>query len=235
MPRSIQQLKVMEEMRLENNLMNAHFPAVQSTILEDQSTLLFQKYHPKQALFSDLYWIRSADEIYRMKALSNPTQEPIGHQVDHLKRNSRGQLAVVASFAQKAFPEIHFNRQNLLESLISPKEFSLIELWKKLPSGQTSLSDRAAQILTLFYRRLAMPWLCLLAIIAPAPFCLVFTRRLSVFFIYCCSIFGLATFYLLINAATVLGETQTLPPIAAIVAPFTLVFGGFLWKYVKYY
>lgn len=233
MPRAIQQLNAIEESRQHSELIGEQTMLVQSTILEDQSILLFQRYHAQQALFSDLYWIRSADDIYHMKQLANPISEPIGYQVDHLQRNAKGLLAVAESFDKKDFSNMRFNKQKLLESLISPQQYTLIQLWNKLPSVQSSLTDREAQILTLFYRRLVMPWLCLLAILAPAPFCMVFTRRLPTFLLYSCSIFGLIAFYLLMNAATVIGETQTLPPLIAIATPCILVYGSCMWKYAK--
>jgi lipopolysaccharide export system permease protein len=233
MPYAMRQLKVMEEVHHNQELIDDSAASAKSIALEDQSIMLFHTYNGTFAQFFDVYWIRSADDIYRIQELSYNHKDPVGKQVDHLKRNAQGQLTVVESLATRSFPEIHFNQQKLQESLTSPQELSLRQLWKKLPKQQTSLTDREAQIQSLFYRKLTIPWLCLLAIIAPAPFCLVYTRRLSVFLLYTCAIFGLVAFYLMMNAAMVLGETQTIPPVIAIVTPFVLVFGGFLWKYAK--
>lgn len=207
-------------------------PAVQHLLLEDDTPLLFHDYDSAEARFIDAYWIRSLDDIYHMKYLYPYADKPLAEHIDHLERQPSGFLRLTSSEATKILPEMHFNNQKLLDTLIQPQELSLRELNQKRHSLLHAPSEKEAQVLTVFYYKLVLPWLCLLAIIAPAPFCLKITRQLPVFFIYACSVFGLVALYLIMDAALVLGSRQVLSPFIAILTPFTFIFGFFCGRYV---
>jgi len=142
-------------------------------------------------------------------------------------------MAVLESSQEKKFPAMRFSQQGLTETITPPDELSLFELWNQLPPTKETLSEKEAQKKTIFYRKLVLPWLCLLAILGPAPFCIRFTRQLPVFFIYAGSIFGLVAAYLIMNAATVLGERQVLQPAWAIWTPFIL-FTGLCYGFFRF-
>jgi len=214
------------------NNTNDH-PSVQHVALEDKSMILFQHYNSQEQFFFDAYWIRSIDDIYRIKYLYPYSDVPVGHYVDHLHRSHSQALTPKESFTLKSFPEMIFNKASLLETLALPEEYTLTELRDKAPSHHNLLSAKESQIVTTFNYRLAMPWLALLAIIGPAPFCLRFTRHLPTFFIYCASIFGLIGFYLVMDAASILGKRQVIHPLWAIWPPFTIMFTYLVWKFVK--
>lgn len=209
-----------------------HF-SIQQIVLEDNSSFIFREYDNMINEFFDAYWVRSVDDIYRIKYLFPHDQEPIGYSVDHLKRNPDGFLVAVESVPEKAFPDMRFNREQLLKSVTVPDAQSLSELYKKIPDHGKELSEKEAYLKTTFYYKLVMPWLCLLAILAAAPFCTRFSRTLPVFFIYALSIFGLAAFYLVIQATVVLGERQMLDPALAIGIPFACFFALFGWRFAK--
>lgn len=209
----------------------------QHIALEDSSTLLFQSYDVIEQRFFDAYWIRTIDDIYRIKYLypysDDPSQAVTGHFVDHLTRDAQGKLVHQASYETKTFPDMHFNRQALFETITLPEELSLSELWSKRPEPDKILSEKESQSMTIFYRKLILPWLCVLAIIAPAPFCLRFTRYLPLFFIYAGSIFGLVGIYLSIDAVVLLGKKQVLSPFCAVWPLFLTFFSYFSWRFLK--
>jgi lipopolysaccharide export system permease protein len=184
-------------------------------------------------VFTDAYWMRSIDDIYRIANLSPYTPEPTGYGVDHLKRDPEDYLVAVESVPIKTFPDMPFNKEQLLKSVTVPEAQSLSELYQKIPVHKNALSEKEAHLQTTFYYKLAMPWLCLLAILAAAPFCLRFSRTLPVFFIYALSIFGLVAFYLVIEATVVLGERQMVEPMIAIGAPFACFFTLFAWRFLR--
>ena len=209
----------------------------QSLLLKNGTPLIFQSFDSNQGLFFDVYWIHTADDIYRMKYLiineEEPETPPMGKFVDHLVRDSVGRLLRFESFESKVFSEIEFSQQNLAETLVPAHDQAMTKLWSQLPGQDEQMSDKHAKVLTAFYRKLAMPWLCLLAIIAPAPFCLAITRNLPVFFIYVCSMFGLVALYLLLNAAMIMGQSQVMPPAMAI-WPLVFCVGGYFGvKFIK--
>lgn len=209
---------------------------VQTIPLQDRSSIIYQNFDSANRQFFDVYWLRSIDDIYHMKYLtinSDDENHLTGKFVDHLKRNSSGQLAVKESFPIRSFPEITFSTEQLLETLLPPNDQPLSKLWGQLPPIQGLLSDKEAQILTSFHHKLALPWLSILAVIGPIPFCLMFTRHLPVFFIYICSIFWLLSFYLLMNAALVIGQSQVIHPLAAIWPPIALTALFFYWRFIR--
>jgi len=210
--------------------------AVQHLVLEDQTRVIFQSYDSADESLFDAYWLRSIDDLYRIKHLypnSNAGGTPYGQLVEHLVRNKEGELVETESFDKKAFPEMHFNKKALFETITPVEEDSLTGLIEDFPQNKEDLTEKEASILSALYYKLAMPWLCLFAIIGPAPFCLRFTRQLPIFFIYACSIFALVAYYLVMESAMLLGERQVFAPIWAIGVPFGFVFFVCMWKFLK--
>ena len=128
---------------------------------------------------------------------------------------------------------MHFNRGHTLENVMLPEVQSLSSLKEKLPAYGKELSEKEAYLLTTYYYKLALPWLCLLAVLAPAPFCVRFSRTLPVFFVYAFSIFGLVAFYLVMNAAVILGERQMFHPVFAVWVPFAAFFALFGCRFLR--
>lgn len=208
-------------------------PSAQHIALDDNSTLLFQRYDAPGQRFFDAYWVRSADDVYRIKFLYPHGDVPIGNFVDHLQRDAEGKLTVSESFQTYPLNEMRFNRKKLRNTLTPPEEQSLINLWKQLPAPGNPLSEKQAQLSSAFYYKLVMPWLCLLAILIPIPFSVAFSRQMPVFSVYTIGILALVIFYLVMNASLILGGHQVFSPIAVIVLPFTFFASIVIWRYFR--
>lgn len=232
LPKAAQELKQIHDGRSSKKIRNRAEIMARSVQLEDRSTLIFQEYDAMQQSFFDAYWIRNIDDIYRMTYLKISTPLPLGLEVDHLQRNAQGDMVVMETFSEHSFDGMSFNRKALFESTVQPEEQSLSELWQRVPS-HIAMSEKEAQVMTTFYHKLMLPWLCLLAIIGPAPFCLRITRNLPVFFVYAGSLFGLVATYVVLDATVLLGERQALPPFWAVCAPFACVLSILLWRFVR--
>jgi lipopolysaccharide export system permease protein len=236
LPRSLKSLKHIEDSHYRQKIKYRNQAATQHLVLEDESLLLFSEFDPLEHTFRDAYWIRSIDDIYHAKYLRSDSQPPLGEFVDHFTRNSKNALEISASYSSHAFTGMHFNKEGLMEELTPPEELSLSMLWSKFPSGNHFLSEKDSQWMTVFYYKLAMPWLCLLAVAAPLPFCTRFGRTLPQFFIYACAIFGLVSLYLILDASLILGKRQVVHPLAAIGIPaasFALFFGYHYYRIVR--
>lgn len=205
---------------------------VHDITLDDGSLVLYQSYDSARSLFFDVYWIRSIDDIYRIKTLFPDAHSTIGRRVDHLVRDNVGGITLAESYDTKLLQDLHFTEEGLTTALRSPEELSLGQLIHRLPKHSRGLTDKEAHILARFYSRILMPWLCLLVVIAPAPFCTKFSRQHPILLIYIFSITGLVTFYLLFNAAFVVGSARVVPPLLAVLVPFILYFGPFSYRYV---
>lgn len=231
MPIANTELKHWDEARAIEKSKSNQITAVQHVALEDGSSIIFQNYDSARQVFFDAYWIRDLDDIYRIKFLYPSTEIPTGHFVDHLVRTPTGEMVTADSFSTRTFPEMQFNKQTLFETLTTPDEQSLTSLWQKLPTEVQS--EKEARLQSTFFYKMALPWVCLLAVIAPAPFCIRFTRTLPIFFIYALSIFGLVAFNIIMDAGLVLGERQVIPAIWSICLPFSLILGSFGWRFLR--
>lgn len=232
-PKAMNALKHIEEAHQRQRRQALKLPNVQHLVFEDESTLLFQHYDTLRQLFFNAYWVRSIDDVWHMESLDPYAETPTAYGVDWFTRNEAGQLERKETHPIMHLTSMRFNKERLLETLTPAEELPLVTLWKKHPETLRAKSENEAQIMTVLYYKLSLPWLCLLAVAAPAPFCVRFTRQLPVFFIYACGIFGLVAFYLMIDAALLLGKRQLLPPWIAIGGPVILLFGLFSYRYWK--
>lgn len=233
LPRAMRKLQYFEDIQKSEKNRNNLLPSANHLTLEDGSVLLFNHYDSAQRRFFDTYWIRSFDNIYKIKFLDPHTIQPIGYFVDHLLRNVEGNLSLTEIFQTYTFPNMKFNNERLIDIIIPTDNMPLSTLWKKLPNASLPSNEKEARIHTAFICKMLLPWLCPLAVIGPAPFCLFFTRQLPVFFIYAGSIFALLTFYLVIDAAKVLAERQVLSPDLALGAPFLLLSSFLTYRFLK--
>ena len=72
------------------------YPHIQQLTLADGSALISQRYDPLQKEFFDVFWIRSLDEVYRIRDLRlQPAGPAVGVVVEHLQRDASGALQLV--------------------------------------------------------------------------------------------------------------------------------------------
>ncbi len=201
--------------------------------LEDKSLLIFQNRDRERDLLFDTYWVRTGDDLYHFKILDLSKQVPEGHFGEHLVRAESGALILEETFAGISLVELPVKKTSLEKSLKPIEGYSLTELFQELPLRSETASNLQIAITTMFYRKLAMPWLSFLAILAPAPFCLRFNRNLAVFLLYIGSIAGLLVAFFILNASTVLSLSQMLPAPAALLTPMVIFLGISSWIYTK--
>lgn len=233
LPPALKKLRRIEDANKHQRKRNNLPLSVRSITLEDGSLLLFQSYDSVKEQFFDVYWLRSFNDVYRIKFLSPYKTPPEGKYVDHLVRQKDGTLLQVESFVIHPFLAMRFNSEILQSTIQDADALSLTELWQQLPNTENPLSEKESRVLTAFYWKSTIPWLCLLAVLAPAPFCVYFSRQLPIFFIYICGIFGLIAFYMFMDAASVVAKRQVLHPLWAITFPFLGLFILAGWRFIK--
>lgn len=231
--KSVQGLQEIQDAHFAERYNQKKKDQVKYIALKNDGLLIYNNYDSSKKEFSDVYFIKSIDQIYRIQTLSMNKKKPIGKWVDRIDRQSDGKMILTDSNPVLEFPELSINKKMIQEAVIPPNSLGILQLWEKLPSEKTVLNERDAKIATSFARKIAMPWLCLLAFLGPAPFCLRFSRHLPIFYIYLWSMFGLIAFYLLLNAATILGESQVFPPLVAIWAPFGVLLAILVGLYAR--
>lgn len=233
LPEALRKLRRIEEITKHQKNRHSLNLAVRHIILEDGSLLIFQDFDTTKERFFDVYWIQSTDSIFRIKYLSPSLPIPTGSFVDHLVRQPTGELLQEASYQELIFPTMQFNAEILQSAILEPDILSISELAMQAIEISPNLNEKESKILTALYWKLIIPWFCLLAIMAPAPFCVRFSRQLPVFLIYVCSLFGLIAFFMFMDAAQVVAKRQVIAPLWIICVPFFVVFGFFSWRFVK--
>lgn len=232
-PLAANQLAHIADSKIKYKENNTPILEAQQIALEDHSILLFQKYDINRDLFLDVYWIESTDRLYRIQELSLNKIPPRGYFIDTFERDVDGTLLHVDYHSELLLPKIRFNEQSLKEAQITAEALPLSELWARLPPNQKASSEKEARLITTFHQKLVFPWLCLLAVIVPAPFCMIFTRRFPVFVVYAGSIFGFMAIYIVMNAAHVLGRRQLIDPLLAIWIPFLVFAVPAFWRIIR--
>lgn len=233
LPSALRKLRRIEDATKHQKHRHSTMLSVRHVILEDGSLLVFQNYDSAQEHFFDVYWIESIDSIYRIKYLLPNLSIPLGYFVDHLVRQKGGEILQEASYREFPFAAMKFNPDLLQSTILDPDILSLSELKGQVSDISSNTTEKESKILTAFYWKLSIPWLCLLAIIAPAPFCVRFSRQLPVFLIYVCTLFGLIAFYMFMDAAQVIAKRQVLSPFWVICGPFFIMFSYFGWRFTK--
>lgn len=230
-PRSLEEMRHIEDIHAREKIKKKRKNFVQTVALKDGSVLLFRDFDRSKELFFDVYWMHSFDKIYHIKELSSKTRPAEGFYVDLLARNAKGVMEKRTSFEKRLFPEIKFNRKFLLDTAPPPQELSLSKLWNALPEQGLPKSEKEAELTTVFYQKMWMPWLSLLVVLATASSCMRFSRHFPQFFVYSFAIFGLVAFLITIDAAIVLGSRQIVSPFVVMGVPFGCFF---LFAFVRF-
>ena len=182
-----------------------------------------QAYDRSKHLFVNAFWIRSLDDIYRISSLKPDGTPPTAFHVEHLTRAADGSLVPAAFYEQLALTGMVFSQEEIAETVILPSERSLTQLWERLPSIDGEVTYTGAQIQAAFYKKTVMPWLCVIALLAPAPFCVPHRRPLRVFVLFCFSMFSLFTLTVLLSMGHTLTQSQLLDPWLALVLPMAIL------------
>lgn len=204
--------------------------------LKDSSKLIYQDYIPEKGVFFDVYWIRSFNDIWRMKYLNADPQNPIGEYVDHIARNEKGVLEKKESYERCHLPSLKWKTRELHQQHSSPKHQKLTRLatlfLKK--EGSDSFHDQG-EIATHFFHKLLMPLFPFLILLGVLPYCIGYSRNPPLFLLYGVSIFCFIVFFAALNAMLILGENQIIHPFLSVGIPFILLFGGGSLKYRSLY
>lgn len=210
-----------------------HKEPVHAIRLKDRSKIIYQTVDAEKKLFQDVFWVQSVDEIWRMQSLSIDSENPIGFNVDHLKRNSEGNFEKAESFDQYRFAKFRWQPDPTGKGYTPLENRRLSELFHLLTQRAKTTAYEYPQVLTHFLFKAVMPFLSLLVIAAGAPFCLKYSRNLPVFFTYAIALFSFIAFFALMDAAVILGENLVVSPYLAILAPIILCWMAFGIKYCK--
>ncbi len=233
LPQALKGLQKLEDAHFVHKFKKEKKEDIKSIPLKGKEIMIYNTHDRLVNSLQDVYWIRSINQIIRMQTLYLESDPPLAEGVEVFKRDAEGKLLLVESLDAKFFTQLKIEAETIASAITDPAMMSISRLFKRIPRLHEHLSDREAKMWSAFAKKILMPWLCLLAVIAPAPFCLRFSRQLAIFYLYVWSMFGLVAFYILINSMSILGENLIIPPLLAIFTPFLLFYGLFGTHYLR--
>lgn len=201
--------------------------------LQDQSKLVYQRYDAAKEAFFDVIWIRTPDDLWRMKYLKASSEYPRAKFADHLVRDSQGLFQKSESFASVLLTDLKWQKELPRKGFIPFENFSIQSLLSLLKEEWATSRSVNHEIVTHLLFKAWMPSLAILVILAASPFCLKHSKNLPQFFIYGVAIFGFVFFITAIDAAVILGENNTISPYVAVLSPFIALIGVCGWKFAK--
>ena len=201
--------------------------------LKDESKLIYETHDTQTNTFCDVYWVKSFNEIWRIKTLTADPKKPIAELADHLVRGKDGTLTKVESYEKCIINGIKWQTGLNRKGIIPIESRKVSDLFKVLAHKNEISKKQASEVLTTLCYKLIMPLLSLLVLIAIAPFCIRYTRNTPTFYIYAGGLFGFITFFLLMDSFVILGSHNTLKPMIAILLPFGMCSSIFIWKFAK--
>lgn len=201
--------------------------------LKDHSKLVYQTLDKEKNQLIDVYWIRSVDDLWRIKALVADPKNPVAYYADHIKRLEDGTLSKVESYDLCKLTGLRWEFFASKKGMIPLENRRVSQLLKVLFHRHEITTRQASEVLTLFTHKLIMPILSILVVLAAVPYCIRYTRTLPIFFIYAASLFSYISFFTLIDACVILGTHNTINPLIILLCPFALCFGLSLFKFVK--
>ncbi len=175
--------------------------------LKDNTKLLYQSMDKEKNVLFDVLWIKSLDDIWRIKYLNADPANPTAEYVDHIVRNSEGFLEKKESHPKLYLADLKWHPRMARKGLIPFDQRSISELYR------------------LRFKSKMNPY-------EVAPFCLVFSRQRHLFLIYALGLFGLFAFYMMLDSLTILSDNGVITPTLAVFVPLSFFASFFTWRFV---
>lgn len=200
-----------------------------SLALKDGSELIYQNFLSQRKELSDVYWIRSTQDVWHMKRLKIDSKPPTAYFTDHLIRSEKGQFEKIESFPLLPLPELLWEKGAALQKFVPLENRSLTTLFHQAHSS----SSEKHSIFSHLYYKLALSLSPLLILLHIAPHAFRFSRNKSSFLFVTCSLFSFLGFTTLLNGMLILSENQVIPALLAIWGPIGLSSAFLIRPYFK--
>jgi lipopolysaccharide export system permease protein len=200
--------------------------------LKDDTKLLYQSFDKEKNLLFDVLWIKSLDEIWRIKYLNADPENPTAEYVDHIVRNSAGFFEKKESHPKLFLSDLKWHPRMARQGLIPFDQRSLTDLYRMRYKTKMNPYE-TPKIATALSFKTAVPLMSPLLVIALAPFCLIYTRQRHYFLIYALGLFGLFAFYMLLDSLTILSDNGVISSVMAVFSPLAILASFFTWRFIQ--
>lgn len=232
-PSSMQQITELKIAHFKDSKKAQRHELIHLLTLKDNSKLVYQAYVPEENALFDVLWIRSTDDIWRIKFLNAEPTEPLGRYVDHLQRNSEGLFEKVGSFEKLLLSDLKWHPSMAGLSMIPFEERSISDLYTLLSLSSSITPYEIPKVISRLTSKITMPLLSFIVVLMIAPYCIQFSRQSHFFLIYVIGIFTLFTLYTLLETAVILGEYGVFNPLLTLLFPFVIPGAFFTWNFLK--
>ncbi len=198
--------------------------------LKDNTKLLYQSFDKEKNVLFDVLWIKSLDDIWRIKYLNADPANPTAEYVDHIVRNSAGFFEKKQSHPKLFLADLKWHPRMARQGLIPFDQRSLSDLYRMHYKMQASPYE-VPKIGTALSFKMAIPLMSPLLVIALAPFCLIYRRQRQFFLLYALGLFGLFAFYMMLDSLTILSDNGVIKPALAVFVPLSLFATFFSWRF----
>jgi len=191
--------------------------------LDDHSRLVYQYYDSAKESFFDVVWMRSPDDLYRMKYLKADPEHLEGKWVDHLQRNEAGSFEKVQSHRSIVLSDLKWDQDLPEKGYIPFENRSISELWNLWRHDPLLAETQRQEVMTQLFFKLSSPLLSIVVLLGVSPYCLRFSRTSNPFLFYSLGIFGFVALIAYLDSAVILGENATVSPYLGILSPFIVL------------
>ncbi len=198
--------------------------------LKDNSKLIYQSYNKEKNVLFDVLWIKSIDDIWRIKYLNADPANPTAEYVDHIVRNSAGFFEKQESHPKLYMADLKWHPKMARQGLIPFDQRSISDLYRMRYNTKLNPYE-IPKIGTALSFKTAIPFISPLLVIALAPFCLAFSRHRHYFLLYALGLFGLFAFYMMLDSLTILSENGVITPAMAVFVPLAVFASFFTWRF----
>ena len=199
--------------------------------LSNQKLLIYSHCTKPYSQYQDVYYIISPKELWKLSSvILNQNLEGFEAEQYLIQDNT---VVLQSRQPSVVFDQVSvvYDSADLNDLTIECGSFSfLMKTLKKLAPYNCLLY---AKISCQFFYKITVLFLPVLITMICACFGLIFSRKLPIFMIYAMSIFGMIGYFLLMDAAIILGETQLLPSYLALLGPLLLIFVFILPRFIR--
>ena len=201
--------------------------------LKDNSKLIYQKYLPETHQYYDVIWIRSFNDIWKIKILNGDPKHPLAEYADHLVRDSSGLLKKAESFDRCVLKNLTWQAKLSKNGYVPMENRKISELFRVLFHFHEISKAQYAEVFSYFLYKISIPMISVLIIMGITPYCIRYSRELPQFIIFSLSLFIFFSFFTISQSMIIIGENRILHPALAILTPYVLSFALFSWKLFK--
>jgi lipopolysaccharide export system permease protein len=201
--------------------------------LTDGTKLVYSRKDVATGNLLDAFWVISSNEVWHIKSLDINNEHASGDFAEHFILNKDNELIKDLSYKKHDF--ITMGKEIIEEKVVSYEHLSISSLIKKYLFHPHLLTKEKSTILSHLHYKTAISLTPFLIVFALSPYCVRFSKNLSLFFISMVGLFGLISYYTLMDAMIILSENQVIPPLIAIWAPLVLLLSFFSIKFFKQY